>query len=254
MGRLEGKVLLVAGAGGIGAELARRFAAEGAAVVLGDVDADAARAAAEQIAEAGGKATGMLLDGSEEAAFAKALALCRSRYGGLDGAHLNFATFVDSNEAHSVIDLPLEVYDETIRVNQRGYLLGTRVVLPALLERGGGSLVYTSSVAAYRSGGSRLAYVMAKAASHALMRHVAERFGADGIRANAIAPGTIMHGKWDQELPQEMKDGLLNLAQLKTRLGRPGDIASLSALLMSDEGSYITGQVICVDGGITMRA
>jgi NAD(P)-dependent dehydrogenase (short-subunit alcohol dehydrogenase family) len=254
MRRLEGKVILVAGAGGIGGELARRFASEGAAVVLGDIDPDAARSVVQEIEEAGGHGAGIPLDGSDEAAFTDAVALCSRSYGGLDGAHLNFATFVDSDEARSVIDLPLDVYDETIRTNQRGYFLGTRAIVPALLERGGGSLVYTSSVAAYRSGGARLAYTMAKAAGHALMRHVAERFGAQGIRANTIAPGTIMHGKWDQELPQEMKDSLLDMATLKSRLGRPSDIAGLSALLMSDEGSYITGQVICVDGGITMRA
>jgi NAD(P)-dependent dehydrogenase (short-subunit alcohol dehydrogenase family) len=254
MRRLDGKVILVAGAGGIGGELARRFAREGAAVVLGDVDPDAARIVAEEIGDDGGRATGLLLDGSEETAFADAVALCVGKYGGLDGAHFNFATFVDSDEEKSVIDLPLDVYDETIHINQRGYLLGTRAVLPAILERGGGSLVYTSSVAAYRSGGARLAYAMAKAAGHALMRHVAERFGAEGVRANAIAPGTIMHGKWDRELPQEMKDSLMGLATLKTRLGRPNDIAGLSALLMSEDGAYITGQVICVDGGITMRA
>ena len=254
MRRLEGKAILVAGAGGIGGELARRFAEEGAAVVLGDVDPDAARLVAQQIEQAGGRATGVFLDGSEEAAFTDAVALCLQRYGGLDGAHFNFASFVDNDEEKSVIDLPLDVYDETIRTNQRGYVLGTRAVLPAVLERGGGSLVYTSSVAAYRSGGARLAYAMAKAAGHALMRHVAERFGGQGVRANVIAPGTIMHGRWETELPQEMKDSLMKMATLKGRLGRPGDIAGLSALLMSDEGSYITGQVVCVDGGITMRA
>lgn len=254
MGRLDGKVILVAGAGGIGSELARRFAREGAAVVLGDVDADAAGRVAESIASEGGRATGVVLDGADEAAFVQAVALCQSRYGGLDGAHFNFASFVDDDETYSVIDLPLDVYDETIRVNQRGFLLGTRAVLPALLERGGGSLVYTSSVAAYRSGGARLAYTMAKAAGHALMRHVAERFGVNGVRANTIAPGTIMHGKWENELSDQMKEGLMAAALLKTRLGGPVDIAALSELLMSDDGSYITGQVLCVDGGVTMRA
>jgi NAD(P)-dependent dehydrogenase (short-subunit alcohol dehydrogenase family) len=253
MRRLENKIMLVAGAGGIGGGLARRFASEGAAVVLGDVDVAGATAIAQEIADSGGKATAVLLDGGDEASFAEAVALCRSRYGGLDGAHLNFATFIDGDEARTIVDLPLEIYDETIRINQRGFVLGTRAVVPALLERGGGSLVYTSSIAAYRGGRSRVAYAMAKTAGHALMRHVAEAFGAQGIRANAIAPGTIMHEKLDAELPQDMKDWLMGIALVKSRLGRPEDIAGLSALLMSDEGSYITGQVMCVDGGATLR-
>lgn len=253
MHRLEGKTILVAGAGGIGGGLAHRFASEGATVVLGDLDVDGAAAIVHDIESAGGRATAVALDGGDEASFAEAVALCRSRFGGLDGAHLNFATFIDSDESRSIVDLPLEVYDETIRINQRGFVLGTRAVVPALLERGGGALVYTSSIAAYRGGSSRVAYAMAKTAGHALMRHVAERFGAEGIRANTIAPGTIMHGKWNAELPQEMKDGLMAIALVKSRLGRPEDIAGVSALLMSDEGSYITGQVICVDGGATLR-
>ena len=95
---------------------------------------------------------------------------------------------------------------------------------------------------------------MAKAADHALMRHVAVRYGPRGVRANAIAPGAIMHAKWEEVLPQDMKDWLLSNALIKSRLGRPQDIAAISALLMSEEGSYITGQVFCVDGGVTMRS
>jgi NAD(P)-dependent dehydrogenase (short-subunit alcohol dehydrogenase family) len=253
MRRLDGKVMLVAGAGGIGGELARRFAREGAAVVVGDQDIDDAARVVTDIEDAGGRATAAELDGADEASFHGAVELCRRRFGGLDGAHLNFATFIDSDESQSILDLPLDIYDETIRVNQRGFVVGTRAVLPALRERGGGALLFTSSIAAYRGGSSRVAYAMAKTAGHALMRHVAERFGAEGIRANAVAPGTILHGKWDAVLPQEMKDGLLSIALIKSRLGRPEDIAGLSTLLMSDEGSYITGQVICVDGGATLR-
>jgi NAD(P)-dependent dehydrogenase (short-subunit alcohol dehydrogenase family) len=254
MRRLDGKVILVAGAGGIGGGLAARFASEGATVVLGDMDEDGPAGIVASIERAGGHAVAMRLDGGDEASFAEAIALCRNRFGGLDGAHLNFATFVDNDESKSVVDLPLDVYDEAIRINQRGFFLGTRAVVPALLERGGGTILYTSSIAAYRGGASRVAYAMAKSAIHALMRHVAVKFGVDGIRANAIAPGTIMHGKWDAELPQEMKDGLLAISLVKSRLGRPEDIAGLAALLMSDEGSYITGQVMCVDGGVTLRA
>jgi len=251
--RLGGKIILVAGGGGIGSELARRYAADGATVVLGDVDAAGARAVADEINNRGARALAVRLDGSDEASVAAAVATCRDRFGGLDGLHANFASFVDGDDRIGMLELPMDVYDETIRINQRGFVLCTRAVLPLLIERGGGVILYTSSIGAYRSGPSRVAYAMAKAAGHVLMRHVAERHGRQGIRANTIAPGTIMHGKWDAELPQEMKDRMLAMMPLRSRLGKPHDIAELSALLMSDAGSFITGQVICVDGGVTMR-
>jgi NAD(P)-dependent dehydrogenase (short-subunit alcohol dehydrogenase family) len=94
---------------------------------------------------------------------------------------------------------------------------------------------------------------MSKAAGHALMRHVAKRYGAQGIRANAIAPGIIMHPRLEAAVGPEFIPWARSRIPLRTRLGNPGDIAALSALLMSDEGAYITGQVVSVDGGATMR-
>jgi NAD(P)-dependent dehydrogenase (short-subunit alcohol dehydrogenase family) len=254
MRRLEGKTILVAGGGGIGDELARRYAAEGASVVLGDCKHDAAMAVADEIKQAGNNAIGVLLDGADEASIANAVGLCVSTFGGLDGLHANFASFVDSDNDVGVLELPLADLDETLRVNLRGFYLCTRAALPEILKRGAGAILYTSSVAAYAGEPTRVAYAMAKAADNALMRHVAARYGSQGVRANAIAPGAVMHGKWEEALPADMKAWLLGQALVKSRLGRPADIAAMSALLMSDEGAYITGQTICVDGGVTMRA
>jgi NAD(P)-dependent dehydrogenase (short-subunit alcohol dehydrogenase family) len=254
VGKLEGKVLLVAGGGGIGGALAKRYALEGARVALGDLDREAARAIVDEIAEAGGQASALRLDGADEGSVAAAVAHCCDAYGGLDGLHANFASFADNGDADTVLDLPLDAYDETMRVNARGFYLCTRHALPAIIARGGGCILYTSSAGAYRGGRARVAYAMSKAAGHALMRHVASTFGKDGVRANSIAPGTIMHEKWEAELKPEFKEWLLGNAPLKTRFGRPTDIAALSALMMSDEGAYVTGQVISIDGGMTMRA
>jgi NAD(P)-dependent dehydrogenase (short-subunit alcohol dehydrogenase family) len=251
--RLEGKSILVAGAGGIGSELARRYAAEGASVILGDLDVEQAHAVAEEIAATGGKAHGCPLDGSDEKSIEGAVAFACDRFGGLDGLHANFATFVDGPGDIGITDLPMDIFDETIRVNLRGFVLCARSALPALLARGGGSIVFTSSIAAYCAGASQSAYAISKEAGHALMRHIATRYGPKGIRANSIAPGTIIHGEMAETLPPEFKQQLLDIARIKSRFGHPSDIAALGALLMSDEGSYITGQIITVDGGATMR-
>jgi NAD(P)-dependent dehydrogenase (short-subunit alcohol dehydrogenase family) len=254
MGALDGKSILVAGAGGIGGELARRYAREGASVTLGDLDREAAQAVAEEVAAAGGQAQALAFDGADEASVMAGVAQACDRFGGLDGLHCNFASFADNGDDDGVLELAQEAYDETMRVNARGFWLCTRHALPKLLERGGGSILYTSSAGAYRGGRARVAYAMAKSAGHALMRHVAARHGRDGVRANAIAPGAIMHERWEAELPDKFKAWLFDSIPLKARLGRPTDIAALSALLMSEEGAFITGQVISVDGGLTMRA
>ena len=253
MRRLEGKTIVVAGGGGIGGGLARRFAEEGANVVIGDVALEPAETLAHDIAAGGGSVVATRLDGSDEDSAAAAVRLACDRYGGLDGIHVNFATFVDGDFERGVLELPLEHFDETMRVNLRGYFLCTRAALPALLERGGGAIVYTSSPAACNGQPTQVAYATAKAGLEAIMRHVAARYGAQGVRANCISPGSTLHERLEQELDEATKEWCLGLALIKSRLGRPEDIAAMSALLMSDEGSYITGQVIGVDGGVVMR-
>jgi NAD(P)-dependent dehydrogenase (short-subunit alcohol dehydrogenase family) len=177
MKRLIGKVILVAGAGGIGAELARRYAAEGASVVLGDIDASAAEAVVRDIAATGGNGLAAQLDGGDEASIAAAVALTCETFGGLDGLHANFASFADGKLNVGILDLPLDAYDEMMRVNARGFLVATKYALPPMIARGGGSIVYTSSGAAHSPGPVRVAYSMSKVAGHALMRHVATRHG-----------------------------------------------------------------------------
>ena len=253
MTRLEGKTILVAGAGGIGSELARRYAREGASVLLGDINAVVAAEAVDEITAAGGVALATRLDGADERSVADTVTLACQRYGGLDGLHVNFASFVDQDQDTGILELPLAAYDETIRVNLRGYYLCTRAALPAILHRGGGSIIYTSSPAASKGEPTRVAYAVAKAGGHALMRHVAARYGAKGVRANSISPGSVLHARHEGALAPETKEWLYSLALIKSRLGRPEDISAMCTLLMSEEGSYVTGQVISVDGGVTMR-
>ncbi|MBW8783707.1 MAG: SDR family oxidoreductase [Novosphingobium sp.] len=251
-GRLAGKVIVVAGGGGIGDELARRYAAEGASLVLGDLNAGAARKLADEIVAFGGTAVGVALDGAEDESVRAAVDLAVSRFGGLDGFHANFASFKDGESGLDVLGLPLDAYDEVMRVNARGFVLCTRHAVPAMLSRGGGSIVYTTSGAAFIGEPVRVAYSMSKVAVHALMRHVAKRFGREGIRANAIAPGVIAHARFNAVIPPEMAREFA-ARTVVGRLGTPADIAAMGALLMSDEGSFITGQVLSVDGGDSMR-
>lgn len=252
MNRLEGKVIIVAGGGGIGNECARRYAGEGAAVVLGDIDADIAKSAVDEIAAAGGKAIATKLDGADDGSVKAAVDLAVSSFGGLDGFHANFANFSDGASGTDVLTIPMDIFDDVMRVNARGFVLCTRHAVPAMLARGGGSIVYTSSGAAHQGQSVRVAYSMSKAAEHALMRHVATRFGPEGIRANVIAPGVVAHKHFWEVIPADVADQMKEGNAVK-RLGTPADIAAMGALLMSDEGSFITGQVISVDGGGSMR-
>ena len=252
--RLEQKVILVAGAGGIGNALAARFAGEGAKVALGDLDAAKAEEAVHAIVTQGGEAIAIHLDGADEKSVAAAVSAAKDSFGGLDGLHANFACMADCDPDSGILDLSLDVYDLTMRVNARGFFLCTRAALPLIIERGGGSILYTSSAAANGGGTAQLSYAMSKSAGHALMRHVARRFGPVGVRANAIAPALTLHPSIEAFLPPAILDMAKASASIKSRVGRPDDIAAMAALLMSDEGSYISGQVISVDGGTTMRA
>jgi NAD(P)-dependent dehydrogenase (short-subunit alcohol dehydrogenase family) len=248
----NGKVAIVAGGGGIGGATAHRLAASGVAVVIGDRDGAHAEAVASTIVAQGGRAFGQACDISDEADVNALVDAAVSRYGGLDMMHVNAADlqviFQDSN----AVDVDLEVFDRTLAVNLRGHLLCTRAAIPRMLERGGGAIVYTSSSAAFIGEAERPCYAMAKAGIHALMRHVASRWGKAGIRANVVAPGLVLTENNLKTMPEEFKVLALKNTQ-STRIGKPEDIAAMACLLLSEDGTWINGQVVSVDGGATMR-
>ena len=150
------------------------------------------------------------------------------------------------------VDVALDIFDQTIAINLRGHLLCTRHAVPEILKRGGGAIVYTSSGAAFVGEPQRLSYAVSKAGINALMRHVASRWGQAGIRANAIAPGFVLTDGARASVDDEAQATMLKMGR-SPRLGLPEDIAAMVAMLMSDDGEWINGQVISVDGGITMR-
>lgn len=249
--RLAGKVIVVAGAGGIGDELTRRYAAEGARVVVGDLNTEHAAALAEQISADGAEVVGTHLDGADDDSVAALVSLAMSKFGQLNGFHANYANFADGLSTAGV-DLPLEDFDAVMSTNARGYFLCSRHAVPALVSSGGGSMVYTSSAQAHSASPVRVAYGMSKAAVHALMRTVAARYGSKMVRANVIAPGLILHENLP-DLPESVAASAKAMAAIKHRFGEPGDIAAMGAFLMSDDAGFITGQVLAVDGGVTMR-
>ncbi|MDT4833720.1 putative oxidoreductase [compost metagenome] len=253
MQRLIDKVAVIAGGGsGIGAATAERLAMEGAAVVIGDLDGDRAHALAQRIQARGQRALGVQCDISDEASVAALVAAALDAFGGIDLMHANAADMGAIMHDTTALDVPLEIFDRTIAVNLRGYLLCTRHALPALLQRGGGALVYTSSAAAFMGEPERVCYGISKSGIHALMRHVASAWGKRGIRANVVAPGLILTETIRTQASEAFKADVLKRGR-SPRLGEPTDIAATVAFLASGDGEWINGQVISVDGGVNMH-
>ena len=244
---LTDKVAVIAGgATGIGAATATRLAAEGALVVVGDVSADGATATAESIRGSGGTAAAVTFDLAD---IDSAVAECGGGdllfNGGSDMSMLGGDT--------DVVDMDFAVWDRTMTVTLRGYVASMKYAIPVMLSRGGGAIVNMSSAAAFIGEPQRPAYATAKAGIGALTRHVASRWGRDGIRCNAVAPGFTGTDVM-RSIPQWPE---LEAAPLRktpsTRVGYPSDIAAMVAVLMSDEGAWVNGQVINIDGGAVLR-
>jgi NAD(P)-dependent dehydrogenase (short-subunit alcohol dehydrogenase family) len=250
---LKEKVVLVAGAAtGLGAASARRLADEGARVVVGDLDLDGARRTAEAIGDAGGQAVAVGFDIADEASVGELVTTTVRTYGGLDAVHINAGDMGAVSQDTDVVDMDLAVWDRTFAVNLRGHMLVTRYAVPELLARGGGALVYTSSIAAFTGEAARPAYSATKAGINALARHVASRWGREGIRANAVAPGLILTQAIQDGAAPDLLEALLARTR-STRHGHADDVAGMVAHLMSAHGAWINGQVINVDGGTVMR-
>jgi len=254
MRRLEGKIVAIAGAAsGIGAGIVDRLVREGARVAVGDINLEGAKTFAASFRPKGGEVIAVELNIDEEDSVAAFVAETERTFGGLDAFQANAANFSHGLGDTDPVTIDMRVFDEVIRTNTRGYFLCTRHAIPALLRRGGGTMLYTSSGAAHANHNVRPAYMMSKASAHALMRHVAAKWGPDNIRSNVIACGSVVTPKLESVFVGELRDWALGRQALKSRLGIVEDIGAMSAHLMSDDGAFITGQVISVDGGGSMR-
>ena len=246
-------VVIIGAASGIGAAAAKRLAREGAHVLIGDINEAGAAEVAAEITRDGGVAEAGFADLSDAASL-KALVDRAMSSGGLDMVYINGADLRPEivGRDTNVVDIDSEVWDRTMAVNLRGYAETCRYAIPAMLENGGGAIVMTSSAAAFVGEPERPAYAASKAGMNALVRHIASRWGAEGIRANAVAPGLVVTDTIAATMPPEFLEQAIKSTR-HNRLGRPEDIAAAVAFLGSEDASWINGQVLSVDGGSVLR-
>jgi len=258
--RLDGKVAIVTGAGsGLGNVFARALGTAGATVVSADIDPASAEETAEQIREAGGKASSMINDVSQPESVSSMVSETIKQYGQIDILVNNAGI---ASPAHRVHEMLVEDWDRVNAINSNGVFLCTKAVLPQMMEQRSGSIINISSVAGLGGVAHDLSaiaanYSASKGAVANLTKQIAVEYGAEGIRCNAIAPGWHLGTQLGKEaLPlsdleiNAMITKLHDLTPLN-RTGDPEELAGLLVYLASDAASFMTGQVIAHDGGWT---
>ena len=255
MPRLEGRHAVITGAAsGIGEQTARLFVAEGATVVLADVDDRRGGAIA---AELGDHARYVHVDVAVEGAVEAAIDESVSTFGGLDALFNNAG---NPGSLGRVEDIDMELFDRTVAIHLRGVFLGIRAAARIMHPQGHGSIINTASVAGLQANYGGHDYSASKAAIIHLTHTTANELGEDGVRVNAICPGGIatsifgrgagLDGESAQKTVAVMEAVLGDVAPMK-RSGQPVDIAECALWLASDSSSFVNGQAIAVDGGLT---
>ena len=257
MARLEGKVAIITGAtGGIGSAAARLFADEGARVALVDLDEAALRETVRSIGE--DKASYTVADVTQPDQTQAYVNEAVDRWGGIDVLLANAGI---EGVLSLITDYPIDIFDRVMAVNVRGVWLGIKYAVPAMRERGGGSIVITSSTAGIGGSPEMSAYNTSKHAVIGLMRTAALEFAPDGIRVNTVNPAPIetrMMRSIEEMRVDAMDDSKVTVDVIKQaaadrlplqRYGEPEEVANLMLFLSSDDSSFCTGGVYMVDGG-----
>jgi NAD(P)-dependent dehydrogenase (short-subunit alcohol dehydrogenase family) len=246
--RFQGCVAIITGSGsGLGRVLAHRFAAEGAAVVVADVVGQRASMVADEISGAGGKSLAQTTDVTDAADVKAMVGAAREAFGPVNILVNNAAKATDAD----FLEVSEEAWDEDVAITLKGPFLCSQAVLVDMTKKRSGVILNISSVNALGYYGNE-AYSAAKAGILNLTRSLAVRYGPSGVRANAIAPGTLRTPAWEQrrEEDPEVFERVSRWYPLG-RIGEPEDVAGAALFLASDEAAWISGAVLPVDGGLT---
>jgi NAD(P)-dependent dehydrogenase (short-subunit alcohol dehydrogenase family) len=252
MGKLAGKRAIVTGAGsGIGRASALLFAAEGALVMAADRDAGGAAATAAAICQAGGQGLAVTMDAGNESDVAALVAQALGEWGGLD---VFFANAGISGGATPLLEQSVALWQEVLRVNLIGPFLAIKHAAPPMVRQRRGAIICTASVAGLRANAGRSAYASSKAGVISLVQTAANELYASGVRVNAICPGLIKTAMttpiFEGARARGSQERIGQLNPLR-RHGEPAEIAATALFLASDDASYVNGQALAVDGGLS---
>ncbi len=251
---LDGKTAIITGAGGRGNSIGRAyalgFANAGASVVVADLSGEGAKAVADEIVAAGGKAVAVQVDVADEASTLAMGKAAVDAFGGVDILVNNAALMVDVSYDNAET-VSMEAWNRAFAVNVNGALLCARAVLPSMRARGGGRILNQTSGGAFPATGL---YGITKLALVGLTTSLAKQFGKEGITCNAIAPGNVKSDAGKMLVPDDSP--FIKFLEMTCAIhprGEPDELVGAAILLCSDAGSWITGQVIHIDGGWVMR-
>jgi NAD(P)-dependent dehydrogenase (short-subunit alcohol dehydrogenase family) len=247
----HGKIVIVTGAGrGLGRAYAERLASEGARVAVAEIDAVAGAKTTEELRSRGGESIFIQTDIASEESTTAMAGRVLDTWGSIDGLVAN-AGLANSVGGAAYDEITVEQWDRMMHVNVRGTWLVCRAVAPHMQKRKQGSIVTVSSDTAMWGSPKLLHYVTSKGAIEAFTRAMARELGLDGVRINCVAPG-LLNNDATAGVPQAKREWNVQNRAIR-REGTPEDIVGLVSFLLSDDASFITGQVIVADGGLVFR-